>query len=210
VEWSDERAALAAALVQAQAVISSAEKTSQNPSLRNNYADLDAVWTAIRVPLGNAELAVIQAPSIENIDGARFAVVVSELVHSSGQWCRHVCRLPVPGGNRGVNDAQAAGVAITYARRYSLLALLGVAGDAGEDTDGHVSKHHPTWKEDRKRFCAALVEKHGISYDQLADFLEGGGHARPSEMDKAERRRLFYALPELVPKIKAQKEQPIA
>ena len=195
MQWSEDRDKIAAALVQAQAVISSAEKTSTNPSLRNQYADLDAVWTAIRGPLGAAELAVIQAPSIEVIEGARFAVVISEIVHSSGQWCRHTCRLPVPGGNRGVNDAQAAGVAVTYARRYSLLALLGVAG---EDSDGHVSRHDPSWKADRKRFCAALQDKHGVSYEALADHLEASGRIRPSEMTRGERERLWRSLPGVV------------
>ena len=193
--WSEKRDKIAAALVKAQAQISGADKSATNPSLRNQYADLDAVWTAIRGPLGGAELAVIQAPSIEVIEGSRFAVVVSEVVHSSGQWCRHECRLPVPGGNRGVNDAQAAGVAITYARRYSLLALLGVAGD---DTDGHVSRHDPSWKADRKKFCAALRDQHGVSYEALADHLEASGRIRPSEMTRGERERLWRSLPALV------------
>ena len=195
MEWSEKRDKLAAALVKAQREISGADKSATNPSLRNSYADLDAVWTAIRAPLGGAELAVIQAPSIQVQDGARFAVVVSEVVHSSGQWCRHECRLPVPGGNRGVNDAQAAGVAITYARRYSLLALLGVAGD---DTDGHVSRHDPSWKADRKKFCAALKDQHGVSYEALADHLEASGRIRPSEMTRGERERLWRSLPGVV------------
>jgi hypothetical protein len=195
VEWSEARDQIAAALVKAQREISGADKSATNPSLRNSYADLDAVWTAIRAPLGGAELAVIQAPSIQVQDGARFAVVVSEVVHSSGQWCRHECRLPVPGGNRGVNDAQAAGVAITYARRYSLLALLGVAGD---DTDGHVSRHDPSWKADRKKFCAALQNQHGVSYEALADHLEASGRIRPSEMTRGERERLWRSLPGVI------------
>ena len=183
MQWSEDRDKIAAALVQAQAVISSAEKTSTNPSLRNQYADLDAVWTAIRGPLGAAELAVIQAPSIEVIEGARFAVVVSEIVHSSGQWCRHTCRLPVPGGNRGVNDAQAAGVAVTYARRYSLLALLGVAG---EDSDGHVSRHDPVL-ESRSEALLCCVARQARRLIRGPSRPPRGERAHPPLRDDARR-----------------------
>lgn len=196
MEWSEKRDKLAAALVKAQAQIRSAEKTAVNPSLRNQYADIDAVWTAIRTPLVAAELAVIQAPTIEIVDGVRYAVVITEILHSSGQWCRHECRLPVPGGNRGVNDAQAAGVAVTYARRYSILGLLSVAGE--HDTDGHVSRHDPSWKADRKKFCAALKDQHGVSYEALADHLEASGRIRPSEMTRGERERLWRSLPGVI------------
>ena len=76
-----------------------------------------------------------------------------------------------------------------------LLALLGVAGD---DTDGHVSRHDPSWKGDRKKFCAALRDQHGVSYEALADHLEASGRIRPSEMTRGERERLWRSLPALV------------
>jgi hypothetical protein len=190
MEWSSERDKIAPALVQAQAKIAGAEKRSKNPGLRNEYADLDSVWDTIRPALQTAGLAVIQAPTIAE----QQAVVVTEILHTSGQWCRHACAIPVPQGNRGVNASQAAGVAVTYARRYALIALLGVAG---EDTDGHVSRHDPSWKQDSKRFCAALRDKFQLSYDQLADHLEKSGQLRPSEMDRRGREQLWKRLPEL-------------
>ena len=201
MQWSDDRDKIAPALVQAQARIAGAEKRSKNPGLRNDYADLDSVWDTIRPALQAASLAVLQAPSIEMRDGTRCAVVVTEIVHSSGQWLRHSCAIPVPDGNRGVNAAQAAGVAVTYSRRYALIALLGCAG---EDTDGHISRHHPSWQQDRKRFCASLRDKFGLSYEQLADHLERTGAMRPSEMDHAGRKALWMRLPELQQQITAE------
>ena len=194
MEWSSERDKIAPALVQAQAKIAGAEKRSKNPGLRNEYADLDSVWDTIRPALQTAGLAVIQAPSIEMQDGARCAVVITEIVHSSGQWVRHSCAIPVPDSNRGSNACQAAGAGISYARRYAINSLLGVAG---EDTDGHVSRHHSSWKQDSKRFCAALRDKFQLSYDQLADHLEKSGQLRPSEMDRRGREQLWKRLPEL-------------
>ena len=192
--WSDQRDQIAPALVQAQSKIAGAEKRSKNPGLRNDYADLDSGWTMSRPALQGAGLAVIQAPSIQE----KHAVVITEIVHSSGQWLRHSCALPVPDGNRGVNSAQAAGVAITYARRYALIALLSVAG---EDTDGHVSRHDPSWRSDSKRFCAAIREHFSLGYEQLADHLEAAGKLRPSEMDREGRKALWAQLPELAPQI---------
>ena len=198
MQWSEKRDKIAAALVQAQSKIAGAEKRSKNPGLRNDYADLDSVWTMIRPALQSASLAVVQAPTIEVQGEKRYASVCTEIVHSSGQYVQHSCSIPVPDGNRGVNSAQAAGVAITYARRYALIALLSVAG---EDTDGHVSSHHPSWKKEQKRFCAALREHFSLSYDQLAEHLEKRGELRPSEMTREARKALWTQLPELAPQI---------
>ena len=51
MQWSEKRDQIAAALVQAQSKIAGAEKRSKNPGLRNDYADLDSVWTMIRPAL---------------------------------------------------------------------------------------------------------------------------------------------------------------
>ena len=203
MQWSEEIDQIASGLVLAQSKIAGAEKSSKNPGLRNDYADLDAVWTMIRPALRAAGLAVIQAPDIVVQDGSKYALVTTVIMHSSGQWLQHKCSIPVPAGNRGVNEAQACGVAVTYARRYSILALLSVAG---EDTDGHVSRHHPSWKNDCRRFCAALTTMHSLTYEQLADYLEKAGRMRPSEMDREGRKALWSELAELVPKINGAKD----
>ena len=64
MQWSEQRDQIAPALVRAQSKIAGAEKRSKNPGLRNDYADLDSVWTMIGPALQGAGLAVIRAPSI--------------------------------------------------------------------------------------------------------------------------------------------------
>jgi hypothetical protein len=118
---------LAAALAKAQAQISDAEKTRKNPHLKNSYATLASVWDACRVQLSSNGLSVVQGP-----DGD---VLVTTLAHASGQWVE--TRTPILyASQRGLSDAQAYGAALTYARRYALAAIVGVAQ---EDDDGNAA-----------------------------------------------------------------------
>lgn len=109
---------LATALAKAQAEIKGAVKDSANPFFKSNYADLQSVWDAIREPLSKNGLAVIQtteAATPEHLE------LVTTLVHSSGQWIEG--RFPIIALKR---DPQAIGSATSYARRYSLAAIVGV------------------------------------------------------------------------------------
>jgi hypothetical protein len=121
---SDSIDQLATALSAAQRAMEGASKDSVNPSFHNKYADLSSIWAAIREPLGANGLSVIQMPSAE---GAR-VTVTTLLAHSSGQWISSDLSLTVKD-----DSPQAIGIGITYARRYSLAAVGGVAP---EDTDG--------------------------------------------------------------------------
>jgi len=103
-----------------------ARKDSTNPFFKSKYADLQAIYMAVREPLTKNELAVIQ--TTETLDTLN---VVTTLVHSSGQWIRGY--MPVI-NTKG--DAQGMGSAITYARRYSLAAIAGIAQ---MDDDGNAA-----------------------------------------------------------------------
>lgn len=109
---------LAAALSKAQAGITGALKDSANPFFKSKYADLASCWDACRKQLTDNGLSVIQTTEVQ--DG--HVVVVTTLAHSSGQWMRGV--LPVKAKDDG---AQAQGSGITYARRYALAAIVGLA-----------------------------------------------------------------------------------
>jgi ERF superfamily len=125
LETSGTVGAIASALAKAQGQITGAKKDAVNPHFRSRYADLASVWEACRAPLSQNELAVVQMT--ENA-GPSGLCLVSMLVHSSGEFFRSrlylALRDPSP---------QAVGSAITYARRYALAALVGVAA---EDDDG--------------------------------------------------------------------------
>jgi len=109
---------LAAALSKAQASITGALKDSANPFYKNRYADLASCWDACRKQLTDNNLSVIQTTDIV----ADTVVVRTMLAHSSGQWISGI--LPVKAKDDG---PQAQGSGITYARRYALAAMVGLA-----------------------------------------------------------------------------------
>lgn len=119
------------ALSAAQGAMKGAKKDSNNPHFKSRYADLASVWDACRDALASNGLAVIQSAS--NMEGG--VRVSSMLAHISGQWIADDLVVPV-------RDAgpQALGSAITYGRRYSLAALVGVAP---EDDDAEAAESRP-------------------------------------------------------------------
>jgi len=122
---------IAAAMAEVQAEIGPAIKSSENPHLRNRYADINSVYAAIREVLPKHGLAVIQ--TMLPTDGSR-AHVRTMLCHKSGQWLAGEIVMPLDrqGGTQGM------GSAITYARRYSLSAIVGVVTE--EDDDGNAAQ----------------------------------------------------------------------
>jgi len=121
---------LAAALSKAQGEFRPAKMDSINPFLKNHYADLGSVIEAAKVACAKYELAVTQPASTDGIS----VTVTTMLMHSGGQWLACDMTLPL-GDEKGRSMAQAAGSIITYLRRYSLSAILGIYAD--EDTDGN-------------------------------------------------------------------------
>ncbi len=122
---------LASALAKAQGEMQAAIKDSVNPFFKSKYADLGSVWDAARPVLSKNGLCVIQ--STEMI-GEKI-VMVTTLAHSSGQWMKSF--LPL---NPAKNDSQSVGAAITYLRRYSLSALVGVVCDDDDDGETDVGR----------------------------------------------------------------------
>jgi len=119
---------LAAALAKAQASMGTAKKTKTNPFFKSHYADLADVWAVIREPLSANGLAVSQMLEFGESGAAK---LVTLLLHTSGQSLRALFPVkPVK------DDAQGWGSAMTYARRYGLAALVGVAVE-DEDDDGN-------------------------------------------------------------------------
>jgi len=124
-EMSAEIGDLVGALAKAQGAMTGAKKDSQNPFFKSNYADLAAVWDACREQLSKNDLAVIQTTEPAEVG----VIVVTLLAHKTGQWIRGKLKV-----NPQKSDPQALGSAITYARRYSLAAVVGLAqvDDDGE------------------------------------------------------------------------------
>jgi hypothetical protein len=121
---------LATALSKAQGEMQAAIKDKVNPFFKSSYADLGSVWDAARPVLSKYGLCVMQTTEM-NTDGSRI-VMVTTLAHTSGQWMKSF--LPL---NPSKNDSQGIGAAITYLRRYSLSAIVGVVCD--DDDDGETA-----------------------------------------------------------------------
>lgn len=121
--------ALYTALLSAQADFNPVVKNKQNPHLKNYYADLGAVLDAVIDPLATHGLLIVQRFASEQAA----PVLITELIHAeSGQSISST--LPIV--SKDPSDPQKLGGAITYARRYSLLALLGLSP---EDDDGNAA-----------------------------------------------------------------------
>ena len=129
---SEQLNELAAALVKAQAAMRIVEATSagciedRGETRAYRYADLPSVWAAVRKPLAKHGLAVVQTCEPSSRGELR---LTTTLLHESGQWISGTESVPV-----AVPTAQGYGSALTYARRYGLVAILGVCVD--DDDDG--------------------------------------------------------------------------
>ncbi len=127
---------LAKALLSAQEQIGPVAKDATNPFLRNKYASLAAVLDAVRTPLLSNGIVLVQRV-VESEPGT--AAVETRLVHTSGEWIASTTTIPLPEAEPGakVNMGQSVGAAISYARRYGLMAMLSMAA-VDEDTDNEV------------------------------------------------------------------------
>lgn len=115
---------LATALSKAQATMESAAKNKRNPHFNSRYADLASIIEAVRKPLTDNGLAFTQTIVLFPDLGL---FLETTLLHTSGQWLRS--EYPLAQGT-----PQQTGSSLTYARRYSLSSIAGIAAD--EDDDG--------------------------------------------------------------------------
>lgn len=127
-----------AALAAAQLSMGPALKTANNPHFRTKYADLSAVVEACLEALNTNGIAVIQ-PTIQE-EGSHY--VETRLLHVSGESLS--CRVPLIVSK---NDMQGYGSAVTYARRYGLMCMTGIAP---EDDDGNAAAKAPPQQEKRR------------------------------------------------------------
>lgn len=122
---------LAAALAKAQAKIEGASKDGLNPHFKSRYATLAAIWEAARQPLTENGLSVVQGASAV-AEFAERVTITTLLLHSSGQWIKDTLTM-----SAGTGRPQEVGSAISYARRYQLAAMVGIAP---EDDDAEAAE----------------------------------------------------------------------
>ena len=180
-------AALAPAFAAAQGALQAPKKDGSGNF--GAYVLLGDVLVDVRAVLSAHKLAVVQSV----LDGD----LVTTILHASGEWIATDYPLARDG------NPQRQGSALTYARRYALLAALGLAG-VDSDDDGAAassaeadrarkakkdtarkSEHHASWEADRARFCAGLPA--GVTLDQVGAYCEAHERGRPSTMPQAQR-----------------------
>jgi hypothetical protein len=127
---------LAKALSIVQGKLTHAVKDSANPFFKSKYADLESVWDSCRSLLSENGLAVMQFPGTYS-DLDKSMSLTTMLTHSSGEYISQEMSVPVTKA-----DAQGAGSALTYMRRYALAAVVGVvqADDDGNAASNPISK----------------------------------------------------------------------
>lgn len=163
-----EHKTLILAFVAAQVEFEPVIKTATNPHLRAKYATLDSVLAGVVPALNRHGLLLIQPPRM--VDGENLLVVDTTIIHAAtGE--KMVCTYPVAqmGGSH-----QSMGAALTYARRYSLTALLGVFPEEDDDgqTAGDTGKREaPKKVEFQKPTETAYAAKKGGRWDRLMDAL---------------------------------------
>jgi hypothetical protein len=123
---SEQTNEIAGALVKAQASMKNAALNKVNPHFKSKYADLAGIRDTVIPALTANGIALVQTLDM-GMGGT--AAVMTRLLHVSGQWIESLCPIPP------APDMQKMGSAITYARRYSLSAICGIAAD--EDDDGN-------------------------------------------------------------------------
>lgn len=130
---------IAAAFVKAQADFGPALKSNTNPHFKSRYAGLDACIEAVIDALHKHGIALVQ----RTLPCESGVTVETVLIHSSGETLSGG-PLHVPASK---NDPQGYGSALTYARRYSLMATCGIAA---EDDDGNAASKPVTYEAPRK------------------------------------------------------------
>ena len=137
---------IATALVKAQKAFGPALKTSTNPHFKSRYADLSACVEAVMGGLNDNGIALVQ----QLYEAEHGVTVETVFIHESGEML-NCGKLFVPATKQ---DAQGFGSALTYARRYSLMAACGIAP---EDDDGNAASRKPEKSTlDAKRLADAI------------------------------------------------------
>lgn len=169
---------IAAALNKAQAEMSGAKKGANNPFFKSKYADMNSVVDAVRIPFCNNGLSYSQFPIMQD----NKVGVETILMHESGEWMSDILVLPMV-----KQDPQAAGSAITYAKRY---ALQSIAGIPSEDDDGNAassqkqpvkqSSQNTNWYnsfENDKQFMLVDIQNGAKTADMIISELKANGFA---------------------------------
>jgi hypothetical protein len=171
---SEEQKNLFSALVKAQSTMSGAKKDALNPHFKSKYADLAAVWDAIREPLTSNGLCLLQ-----ELHPCESGVLLEvTLAHTSGEWRSSTAYFPVEAGK--INNPQAMMSTLTYARRGQIMALMSVCPEDDDGNAGATAKAPPPdekvlnhQKAVREHLASVLQIQEALALDDYETAAQG-------------------------------------
>ena len=155
MKMSESIVKLTAALTKFQAEVKNPPNSANNPFFKSKYAPLDVVINTAKELLGKYNLSYVQMPGGNGTEVTCVTVLMCE-----GEWIESDILVL----KADKVTAQGAGSAITYARRYQLSAMLGLAGEEDDDAN-HASKKDTSLKmidQTKTQVIRALADKKGV------------------------------------------------
>lgn len=147
------------ALAKAQAELKNATLNKVNPHFKSRYADLAGIRDTVTPVLSKHGLSIVQFTTVNQYGFC----LVTRLMHESGQYIEG--RYPLP---ELLDKPQAMGSAVTYARRYTLSAMCGIAAE--EDDDGEAAQNSNGGRQAKGRGAGRAS-----GADAKSTFDAGGG-----------------------------------
>lgn len=179
---SESIAQLMPALIKARAGFAPAVKNAENGHLKSKYVDLDGVLEAVTPALLAEKVVLMQQTYTE--DG--ITMLLTRLVHETGEWIGS--RYPV----RPIKaEPQAEGSALTYARRYTAMAICGIAP---EDDDGQLAIVAPKADPEAVNSAVLAFESAIADADTVQSLSQVGASIATATVpakERADLRKLF-------------------
>jgi len=191
VNKSESIKELATALSKFQAEVKNPANSANNPFFKSKYAPLNEILNGVRPVLGKYGLSILQMPGGDSQDTS----ITTILMHESGEWIESD-----PLTMKAVkNDPQGAGSVITYARRYSLSAVLGISSEDDDDANhgsGNNTADKPhlapsqsdtkTVNDAQLKRLYAISRAHNVPESAIKAEIQKFGKASSKELNKAE------------------------
>jgi len=131
MKTSESIGEIAKALTKFQGEVKSPKATTENPFFKSKYATLAQIQDAIRDEAKKNGLSIIQSAGAGNEFSHGAVHITTRIIHESGEWIESDTLMLTP----DKPTPQGAGSAITYGRRYSLSAILGISSEEDDDAN---------------------------------------------------------------------------
>lgn len=204
MKQSESLKELFTALSKAQAEFKVAERDAENPYFKSKYADFESIVSSCRPALSKNGLSFIQITSIKD---DKSLILITRLCHLSGEYIES--EYPIEPVKR---DPQALGSALTYAKRYSLAALIGVVTSEEDDDAEAAMQRKPV---QNINIQSAPVQNHAqkkysekdISIFKMRDFMSTLGVTEQHIKDKFKLKNLLDLNSDQIAEIKFYAEE---